>query len=78
MTDRPIIVQTKSDHVAAQPTGDGPYRRPPETSRRADRVPHSESEAVKVLDTVPFFLFAARQATKVFWALMCKRYPELR
>lgn len=38
----------------------------------------SDDEAVKRLGDIPFALYAARVAAKMFWTLVCKRWPELR
>lgn len=48
----------------------------------ADPTPlHSvrnDAEALRQLGDVPFVLYAGRQAMKLFWSLVCKRWPELR
>ncbi len=41
-------------------------------------VVRNDQEAERHLADVPYVLYAARQAAKLFWSLACKRWPELR
>lgn len=38
----------------------------------------NDRDAERMLADVPYVLYACRQAAKLFWSIVCKRYPELR
>ena len=40
--------------------------------------PKSDAHALQTLGDVPLVLYAAKQAAKLFWAIVTKRWPELR
>jgi len=40
--------------------------------------PITNDREAMALGDVPYALYAARQAAKLFWSLVCKRWPELR
>lgn len=38
----------------------------------------SDARAAQTLSETAYVLYAARQAARLFWSLILKRYPELR
>lgn len=38
----------------------------------------SDARAAETLSETAYILYAARQAARLFWSIVCKRFPELR
>jgi hypothetical protein len=48
------------------------------TDRLISERPKSDAHAVATLSDTALVLYAARQAAKLFWAIVVKRFPELK
>jgi hypothetical protein len=47
------------------------------TDRRPGERPLNDAHAARTLSDAALILYAARQAAKLFWAIILKRFPEL-